>query len=77
MCDGFEAGLALLEQLDLPGYHRLPAARADFLRRLGRFAEAAAAYRAALSWVTNDAERRYLQKRLTEVSSSALETGLA
>ncbi|MGC4071693.1 MAG: RNA polymerase sigma factor [Nibricoccus sp.] len=70
MAEGCEAGLALLNQLDLPGYHRLPAARADMLRRLGRLDEAAAAYREALSLVGNDAERRFLQKRLQEVSVS-------
>jgi len=70
MADGFEKGLALLNQLDLPGYHRLPAARADLLRRLGKFPEAAAAYREALSLVGNDAERRFLTRRLAEVSAA-------
>ena len=67
MAEGAERGLALLAQLDLPGYHRLPAARADLLRRLGRNAEAATAYRESLSWVSNDSERRYLERRLAEV----------
>jgi RNA polymerase sigma-70 factor (ECF subfamily) len=70
MAEGHERGLALLERLDLPGYYLLPAARADLLRRLGRNAEAAVAYREALELVTNDAERRFLQRRLTEVSAS-------
>ncbi len=68
MTGQIENALALLAQLDLPGYHRLPAARADLLRRAGRFPESAAAYREALSLVSNDAERRYLKKRLAELS---------
>jgi RNA polymerase sigma-70 factor (ECF subfamily) len=71
MAEGAERGLALLAQLDLPGYHRLPAARADLLRRLGRNAEAATAYRESLSWVSNDSERRYLERRLAEVLRNA------
>ena len=71
MSDGPEAGLRLLDQLVarqlLPGYHLLPAARADLLRRLGRSAEAAAAYREALALVGNEAERRFLERRLSEV----------
>ena len=43
-----------------PGYHLLPATRADFLRRLGRMPEAAIAYREALELTSTDAERRYL-----------------
>jgi RNA polymerase sigma-70 factor (ECF subfamily) len=68
MADGPEAGLRLLDQLVagrlLPGYHLLPAARADLLRRLGRNTEAAAAYREALALVGNEAERRFLAGRL-------------
>ena len=70
MAEGCERGLALLERVELPGYYLLPAARADLLRRLGRNAEAAEAYRAALALVTNDAERRFLSRRLAEVSAS-------
>jgi len=68
MAEGPESGLALLNTLELPGYHLLPAARADLLRRLGRREEAAAAYRDALALVTNEAERRFLERRLAEVS---------
>ena len=50
------------------GYHLLPAARADLLRRLGRFSEAAAAYREALALVANDADRRFLERRLAQVA---------
>ena len=68
MADGPERGLALLDALDrsgeLAGFHLLAAARADLLRRLGRRAEAAEAYREALRTVGNAAERRYLEKRL-------------
>jgi RNA polymerase sigma-70 factor, ECF subfamily len=67
MARGPAEGLALLDQLAaahaLPGYHWLPAARADLLRRLGRRAEAAAAYDEALALVGNEAERRYLRRR--------------
>src|SRR6266508_1449415 len=73
MSSGNERGLALLDALDrddgLAGYHLLPAARAELLRRLGRHAEAALSYRQALGLVSNDAERRHLEKRLREVTS--------
>ena len=49
-------------------YHLLPAARADLLRRLGRRAEAAAAYREALDLVGTGPERRFLERRLAEVA---------
>jgi len=70
MADGFERGLALLETIRLPGYHLLPATRADLLRRLGRRDEAATAYREALALVTNEAERSFLEGRLAEVSKA-------
>jgi RNA polymerase sigma-70 factor, ECF subfamily len=70
MAQGPEAGLALLDALAadgaLAGYHLLPAARADLLRRLGRQSEAADAYREALALCGTDAERRYLTRRLAE-----------
>ncbi|MFD0328346.1 RNA polymerase sigma factor [Streptacidiphilus monticola] len=72
MRDGPEAGLALLDRLtdaqELRGYHLLPAARGDLLRRLGRRSEAAAAYRAALDLVGNDSERAALVRRLAELT---------
>lgn len=55
--------LALLDDLDLPGYHLLPATRADLLTRLGRTAEAVAAYDEAIGLATNDAERTLLEAR--------------
>jgi RNA polymerase sigma-70 factor (ECF subfamily) len=71
MRDGPAAGLELLDALAaderLRGYHLLPAARADLLRRLGRRSEAADAYREALALVGNDPERAYLSRRLSEV----------
>jgi RNA polymerase sigma-70 factor (ECF subfamily) len=71
MAGDLGAGLALIDALDargdLDGYHLLPAARADLLRRLGRRAEAGEAYRKALSLVGNLTERRYLERRLLEV----------
>lgn len=70
LAEGYEKGLTLMEKIDLPGYHLLPAAKADLLRRLGRNHEAAQAYRKALELVKNDAERRFLQRRLVEVTSA-------
>jgi RNA polymerase sigma-70 factor (ECF subfamily) len=69
MADGPAAGLALVDRLEpaLSGYYLFPATRADLLRRLGRFTEAAAAYRKAIALATSDPERRYLTRRLTEV----------
>ena len=55
--------LAALEDLDLPGYHLLPATRADFLARLGRGTEAAAAYDEAIALAGNETERAFLQRR--------------
>jgi RNA polymerase sigma-70 factor (ECF subfamily) len=64
-----EEGLALVDGLEtLEGYHLLHAARADLLRRLDRRDEAAASYRRALELTTNEAESRYLEGRLLEVS---------
>ncbi len=73
MASGPDAGLRLVDELasDLPGYHLLPATRADLLRRLGRTSEAAAAYREALALTTNDAERRYLDRRLDECAGGS------
>jgi RNA polymerase sigma-70 factor (ECF subfamily) len=70
MVDGPEAGLTLCAEVAEPldGYHLFHAARADFLRRLGRRAEAAAAYRAAIERTQGAAERRYLASRLAEVT---------
>jgi RNA polymerase sigma-70 factor, ECF subfamily len=73
MAEGPAAGLALLDSLaaggKLAGYHLLPAARADMLRRLGQHAGAADAYAQALALAGTDAERRYLARRQAEVTS--------
>ena len=67
--DGPAAGLAALEAVDgLANYHAYQAARADLLRRVGREAEAADAYRIAVELSTNPAERAYLAGRLSALS---------
>ena len=64
-------GLSIVDEIDdrgeIVGYHLLPAARAELLRRLGRHVEAAESYRRALALVSNAAERRHLEKRLREI----------
>ena len=73
MVQGPGPALALVDALaaggELDRYHLLHAARADLLRRLGSAAEAAKSYARALALVTNDAERRFLERRLHEVTS--------
>jgi RNA polymerase sigma-70 factor (ECF subfamily) len=71
MSQGPAAGLVAIDALDqqaLSGYHYLPSARADLLRRLGRYHDAATCYAEAIALVDNAAERVYLQRRLAEVS---------
>jgi RNA polymerase sigma-70 factor (ECF subfamily) len=71
MAGGPEAGLALLDDAAagrLEAYPLYHATRADLLRRGGRAAEAADAYRRALALPSNDAERRFLERRLREVA---------
>ena len=72
MVDGARPALALIDALggDLDRYYLLHAARADLLRRLGSPAEAAKSYARALALVTNDAERRFLERRLRDVQPS-------
>jgi RNA polymerase sigma-70 factor, ECF subfamily len=74
MGERLDRGLRLIEQLEATGelesYHLLPAAKADILRRLGRRSEAAVAYERALALVTQDSERRYLERRLREVRAA-------
>src|SRR3989449_1835067 len=67
LAEGPAAGLAALDAVDasaLRGYHLWPAARADFLRRLGRWAEAAVEYRRALELADNVREQKFLAARL-------------
>ena len=70
MVDGPAAALEQISVLerenDLSGYRYLPAIKADLLRRLERFDEAAGAYREALELVDNEAERLFLEGRLKE-----------
>jgi RNA polymerase sigma-70 factor, ECF subfamily len=66
-----EAALGLVERLDLDHYHYLHAARAELLRRLDRVDEARAAYRRALELVHSDAERRFLDRRLSELPGAS------
>jgi RNA polymerase sigma-70 factor, ECF subfamily len=73
MADGPDAGLARLDALrlgeTLAHYHLYHAARADLLRRAGRPAEAMASYREALRLCQNRIERRFLQRRITELET--------
>jgi RNA polymerase sigma-70 factor (ECF subfamily) len=79
MAQGPNAGLALIDRVaasnHLANYHLLHAARADLLRRMGAFEDAANSYGRALSLVSNDSERRYLERRLKEVQAAP--TGLS
>jgi RNA polymerase sigma-70 factor, ECF subfamily len=72
MAAGPQAGLAMVDELEsageLTGYYLLPATRADLLRRLGRREDAARSYRQALDLAPTEPERRYLSKRLAELS---------
>jgi RNA polymerase sigma-70 factor (ECF subfamily) len=74
MVHGPPRALALIDELaaagELDGYHLLHSARADLLRRIGSKGEAVKAYEKALALVTNDSERRFLERRLREVQSS-------
>jgi RNA polymerase sigma-70 factor (ECF subfamily) len=73
MVDGPQAGLLLMDAIaargELRDYHLLHSARADLLRRLGRFDAARAAYETALGLATVEPERRFLQRRLSEIRS--------
>jgi len=73
MARGPKEALELIDELaasgELDEYHLLHAARADMFRRLGSNDEAAESYEAALRLVTNDSERRFLERRLREVRS--------
>jgi RNA polymerase sigma-70 factor (ECF subfamily) len=74
MADGPQSALPLIDEIaesgELESYHLLHAARADMLRRLGSNREAAESYELALGLVSNDSERRFLERRLREVTSS-------
>jgi RNA polymerase sigma-70 factor (ECF subfamily) len=74
MVDGPRPALALIDALadagELGDYHLLHAARADLLRRMGSTLEATKSYEKALALVTNESERRFLERRLREVQAS-------
>ena len=74
--DGPEAGLAAVDALgvdpSMAEYRFFHATRADFLRRLGRGGEAAAAYERALALATNGPERAFLRRRIAEVRARGL-----
>jgi RNA polymerase sigma-70 factor (ECF subfamily) len=65
--EGVQAGLDAVERLELDSYLYLHATRGDFLRRLGRTADARMAYGRALQLVRSDHERRFLERRLAEL----------
>jgi RNA polymerase sigma-70 factor (ECF subfamily) len=67
--EGAEAGLALVDRLDLAGYQYFHSSRADLLRRLGRPDEARTEYERALELAHSEPERRFLQRRLAEVGA--------
>jgi RNA polymerase sigma-70 factor (ECF subfamily) len=75
MADGPDAGLRIVDALERRGelsrYHLLPATRADLLRRAGRMAESASAYRAAIELAGSDADRRFLLARLRGVEAAS------
>ena len=68
--EGPEAALALVDELDIHGYHLFHAIRADLLRRLGREPEAAAAYEAAIGLTENAAERAFLERNRSELGAA-------
>ncbi len=65
--DGAEAGLRLVDLLALSDYLYLHTTRAELLRRLGRIEEARVAYDRALALVHDDAERRLIERRVSEL----------
>jgi len=77
MIDGVEQALLLVDSLrgrgELKDYHLLPAVRADMLRRLGRWPEAATEYEAALALAKTDPERRFLSRRRADTRSHVSE----
>jgi RNA polymerase sigma-70 factor, ECF subfamily len=74
MASGPRTALPIIDELaasgELEDYHLLHAARADMLRRLGSNEEAAQSYELALNLVTNDSERRFLERRLRDVRAA-------
>jgi RNA polymerase sigma-70 factor (ECF subfamily) len=77
MVDGAERGLLLVEAIaargELREYHLLHSVRADLLRRAGRIDQARRAYKTALGLTNLEAERRFIQRRLTDLSPRTLD----
>ena len=73
--DGPEAGLAILDRLDLGHYRYFHSTRAEFLRRAGRDGEAQRAYRRALDLAQTEPEQRFLADRLAEAARRAYARG--
>jgi RNA polymerase sigma-70 factor (ECF subfamily) len=73
MANGPERGLEMIDSIrargELDDYHLMWAARADLLRRLGRWSEAADSYRTALAMVSAEPARRFLSRRLADVEA--------
>ncbi|WP_421658886.1 RNA polymerase sigma factor [Leptothermofonsia sp. ETS-13] len=71
MADSLQAALELIDGLAtaLDSYHLFHATRADLLQRVGAFQKATQSYKRALELVTNNSERRFLERRLREVQS--------
>jgi RNA polymerase sigma-70 factor (ECF subfamily) len=77
MVEGPEAGLAVADSIEgLDDYHLLHSTRADLLRRLERRDDAATAYRRALELAHAEPERRFLERRLTELGALGDSPGL-
>jgi RNA polymerase sigma-70 factor, ECF subfamily len=68
--EGPEAGLRIVDGLGLDDFRYLHSTRAELLRRLGRSDEARAAYRHARDLTDDGAERRFLERRLTELAAA-------
>jgi RNA polymerase sigma-70 factor, ECF subfamily len=69
--EGPQAALAIVDGLDLGGYHLFHAVRAELLRRLGRHGEAALAYEAAIARSENAVERAFVQRSRNALASAA------
>lgn len=80
MVEGPQSALAIIDAPaatnDLDSYHLLHAVRADLLRRIGLSTRAAESYKRALALVTNDSERRFLERRLREVQSHCMSSAM-
>ena len=70
--EGPEAGLEIVDRLDLADFRYLHSTRAELLRRLGRTDEARQAYRRALEFVHDDVERRLLERRLAALDAATI-----